>query len=211
MKSTLINMVAVLFGITLVASAAVGVVNMITEEPIAEAKAKATVEALSNVLPDFEQTAKSDLTIDELPVAVYTATASGEIVGYAVETVTKAGFGGTVKLMVGFLPSGEVNNVNVLEQAETPGLGTKMCDEGNPLLASFRGKNPADMKMAVKKDGGDVDALTAATISSRAYVDAMARAYAALIEIRDGEIAADTASGATVNEGQQTQEGEENE
>lgn len=211
MKSTLINMVAVLFGITLVSSAAVGVVNMITEEPIAQAKAKATVEALSNVLPEFEQTAKSDLTVDELPIAVYTATASGEIVGYAVETVTKNGFGGAVKLMVGFLPSGEVNNVNVLEQSETPGLGTKMCDEGNPLLASFRGKNPADMKMAVKKDGGDVDALTAATISSRAYVDAMARAYAALTEIRDGEIAADTASGATCNESQQTQEGEENE
>ncbi|MDE5637439.1 MAG: electron transporter RnfG, partial [Alistipes sp.] len=90
MKSTLINMVAVLFGITLVSSAAVGVVNLITEEPIAEAKAKATVEALSNVLPEFEQTAKSDLTIDELPIAVYTATASGEIVGYAVETLTKA-------------------------------------------------------------------------------------------------------------------------
>ena len=64
-------------------------------------------------------------------------------------------------------------NVNVLEQNETPGLGTKMADEGNPLFASFEGRNPGEMKLAVKKDGGDVDALTAATISSRAYVDAI--------------------------------------
>jgi len=204
-------MVAVLFGITLVSSAAVGLVNMITAEPIAAAKAQATVDALGNVLPSFDESTKSDLTIDEMPIAVYTATASGEIVGYAVETMSKNGFGGAVRLMVGFLPSGEVNNVNVLEQAETPGLGTKMCDEGNPLLASFRGKNPADMKLAVKKDGGDVDALTAATISSRAYVDAMARAYAALVEVRDGEIPADTASGASLNGSQQTREGEQNE
>lgn len=63
----------------------------------------------------------------------------------------------------------------MLEQAETPGLGTKMVDAGNPLEKSFVGRNPAQMKLGVKKDGGDVDALTAATISSRAYVDAVSR------------------------------------
>ena len=204
MKSTLLNMVSVLAGICLVASACVGAVYTITAEPIAQAKAQATIDALSNVLPAFDENTRTELTLD-LPVAVYTATKGGEVVGYAVETMTKNGFGGAIRMMVGFLLSGEVYNVNVLEQAETPGLGTKMCDEGNPLIESFKGRNPADMKMSVTKDGGDVQALTAATISSRAYVDAMSRAYAALTEVRG---AADSATGATLNESQPTQEGE---
>jgi len=197
MKSTLKNMTAVLFGITLVASAGVGVVNMITAEPIAAAKEAATVAALNEVLPAFDETTNAELTIDELPITVYTATKEGVVSGYAVQTMTKQGFGGTIRMMVGFTPDGEVVNVNVLEQSETPGLGTKMADEGNPLITSFKVKNPADMKLAVKKDGGDVDALTAATISSRAYVDAMNRAWTAYKNVSAGIAPADAATGAT--------------
>lgn len=207
MKSTLKNMTAVLFGITLVASAGVGVVNRITEEPIAKAKEAATIAALNEVLPAFDETTTEALTIDELPITVYTATKGDEVAGYAVETMTKKGFGGNVRLMVGFTPAGEVINVNVLEQSETPGLGTKMADEGNPLITSFKGKNPADMNMAVKKDGGDVDALTAATISSRAYVDAVNRAWAAYKNVSAGEPAVDTATGATATAETEAQEG----
>ena len=215
MKSTLLNMVSVLAGICLVASACVGAVYTITAEPIANAKAQATIDALNNVLPEFGENSAEEMTVGGLPVVVYTASTAGDVVGYAVETMTKEGFGGVVRMMVGFLPSGEVNNVNVLEQAETPGLGTKMCDEGNPLVTSFKGKNPADMNMTVTKDGGDVQALTAATISSRAYVDAMSRAYeayktASSMAAVAGE-ATDGTSGATLSESQQTQEGEENE
>lgn len=208
MKSTLLNMTAVLFGITLVASAGVGVVNMITVEPIAQAKQAATKAALTEVLPPFDGTTSEELTIDEMPITVYTATKGGAVAGYAVQTMTKQGFSGVVRLMVGFTPEGEVVNVNVLEQSETPGLGTKMADEGNPLLMSVKGqkleeKKLVDGKLAVRKDGGDVDALTAATISSRAYVDAMARAYAAYKQIAEGvaPAASDTASGATATGG----------
>lgn len=206
MKSTLWNMVAVLFTITLIASTGVGVVNRITEEPIAEARAAAVVEALNRVLPPFEATATDSLTIDDLPITVYTASrAEGGVVGYAVETATKNGFGGLVRMMVGFTPDGEVVNVNVLEQTETPGLGTKMADEGNPLLQSIRGKRLETMqlvdgRLAVRKDGGDVDALTAATISSRAYCDAVNRAWMAYKSITTGTDPADAASGATRTE-----------
>ena len=203
MKSTLVNMVAVLFTITLVASAGVGYVNMITVGPIAEAKAAATQSALRAVLPSFDRTETTELTLDELPVAVHTARSGEAVVGYAVETASKNGFSGMIRMVVGFDATGRVLNVNVLEQNETPGLGTKMADEGNPLFASFEGRNPGEMKLAVKKDGGDVDALTAATISSRAYVDAMARAYAAYKQIAEGvaPAASDTASGATATGG----------
>ncbi len=211
MKSTLVNMTAVLFGITLVASAGVGVVNMITEEPIALAKEAATKAALTEVLPAFDTTASETLTIDELPITVYTATKDGQVSGYAVQTMTKQGFNGVVRLMVGFTPDGEVVNVNVLEQAETPGLGTKMADEGNVLLGSIQGqklenKKLVDGKLAVKKDGGDVDALTAATISSRAYVDAVNRAWMAYKSVAAGMAATDGASGATNPASAQTNE-----
>ena len=211
MKSTLVNMTAVLFGITLVASAGVGVVNMITEEPIALAKEAATKSALTEVLPAFESTEEQTLTIDELPITVYTARNGGEVAGYAVQTMTKQGFNGVVRLMVGFTPDGEVVNVNVLEQSETPGLGTKMADEGNVLLGSIQGqklenKKLVGGKLAVTKDGGDVDALTAAAISSRAYVDAVNRAWMAYKSVATGVEATDTASGATHTVATQTNE-----
>ncbi|OUN60322.1 electron transporter RnfG [Alistipes sp. An66] len=204
-------MTAVLFGITLVASAGVGVVNMITEEPIALAKEAATKSALTEVLPAFESTEEQTLTIDELPITVYTARNGGEVAGYAVQTMTKQGFNGVVRLMVGFTPDGEVVNVNVLEQSETPGLGTKMADEGNVLLGSIQGqklenKKLVGGKLAVTKDGGDVDALTAATISSRAYVDAVNRAWMAYKSVATGVEATDTASGATHTVATQTNE-----
>ena len=220
MKSTLVNMTAVLFGITLVASAGVGAVNMITAEPIAQAEQAAKVEALKVVLPPFDQTVPEALTIDDMPITVYTATKGGQVAGYAVESMTKNGFGGAINMMVGFTPEGEVVNVNVLEQTETPGLGTKMADEGNVLLASVKGrklesKKLVDGKLAVTKDGGDVDALTAATISSRAYVDAINRAWMAYKSVATGEAPTDTASGATAAAGQTNepaaQEGGQNE
>lgn len=177
-------------------------VYRITQEPIAQANQTATAEALKQVLPAFETSEDQVLTIDEMPIRVYTASAAGSVVGYAVETMTKNGFSGKIRMMVGFTPEGEVINVNVLEQAETPGLGTKMCDEGNVLLTSVQGqklesKQLVDGKLAVKKDGGDVDALTAATISSRAYVDAVNRAWMAYKSVATGVTPTDVASGAT--------------
>ena len=178
MKSSLKNMVLVLFCITLISSACVGLVNMITIDPIAKAKEAAVKAALAQVLPEFDATEKSEHTADELLIVAHKATKDGEVVGYAIESQTKNGFSGLVRLMVGFDTKGTILNVNVLEQAETPGLGAKMTEEGNPLLASIQGKEAPKTKLLVKKDGGDVDALTAATISSRAYAEAVARAYA---------------------------------
>lgn len=195
-------MTAVLLGITLVASAGVGVVNLITTEPIAQANQAATIAALEGVLPAFDETSSQEMTIDELPIKVYTATKGGEVTGYAVESMTKQGFSGVIRMMVGFSPAGEVLNVNILAQSETPGLGTKMCDEGNVLITSIQGKNLEQMqlvggKLAVRKDGGDVDALTAATISSRAYVDAINRAWMAYKSVATGTAPSDVASGAS--------------
>ncbi len=206
-------MVAVLFCITLLASAGVGSIYQLTAEPIAQAEAAAVTEALRQVLPDFEQTSEQELTLDQMPIQVYTATQGDQVVGYAVKSMTKSGFGGAITIMVGFDAQGTILNVNVLSQAETPGLGTKMAEPENVLLKSVQGKNPAQMKLSVKKDGGDVDALTAATISSRAYVDAVARAYNAYTQVVGTGEAIDTASGATDStwSAEAAQEGGQNE
>ena len=202
MESSLKNMVLVLFTITLVSSAAVGGVYMITEEPIAQAKIAAVNDALKQVLPEYEATTSQTIEVNSLPIVAHTATVADKAVGYAVESISKNGFGGTVRLMVGFDNNGTILNINVLEQKETPGLGTKMADEGNALLASFKDKSAADIKMTVKKDGGDIDALTAATISSRAYAEAVAVAYEAFKVACGWQTeAGDVATGATKQEG----------
>lgn len=196
MKNSLLNMILVLGGITLVASAAVGLVYKVTAEPIALAKEANTKTALGEVLPAFDESVAAELTLDDMPIVVYTATKGVETVGYAVETATKNGFSGMFKLMVGFTPDGRVYSVKVLEHAETPGLGSKMEGTDNPLFNSFKDRNPSEMKLSVKKDGGDVDALTAATITSRAYVDAIARAFNAMMQ-QTGGAGVDAVSSAT--------------
>ena len=202
MESSLKNMVVVLFTITLVASAAVGGVYTITKEPIAQAKVAAVNAALQQVLPEYEATTSQTIEVNSLPIIAHTATVADKAVGYAIESLSKNGFGGTVRLMVGFDTEGTILNINVLEQKETPGLGTKMADEGNVLLLSLKEKKASEVNMTVKKDGGDIDALTAATISSRAYAEAVAVAYEAF-KVASGlqKEAGDVATGATKQEG----------
>ena len=204
MESSLKNMVLVLFTITLISSAAVGGVYMLTEEPIAQANVAAVNDALKQVLPQYEATTSQTIEVNALTIVAHTATVADKAVGYAVESISKNGFGGTVRLMVGFDAEGKILNINVLEQKETPGLGTKMADEGNALLMSFKDKVAADVNMTVKKDGGDIDALTAATISSRAYAEAVAVAYEAF-KVASGQQceAGQVATGATKQEGGQ--------
>lgn len=196
MKNSLLNMVLVLGSISLVASAGVGYVYKVTEEPIALAAEANKKAALGEVLPAFDAETASEAMLDEIPVTVHTATSGDQVVGYAVETATMKGFSGQFKLMVGFTSDGRVRAVKVLEHAETPGLGSKMTEAGNPLFASIDGRNPSEMNLAVKKDGGDVDALTAATITSRAYVDAVARAFNAMMQ-KTGGTGVDAVTGAT--------------
>ncbi|MFI3279266.1 MAG: RnfABCDGE type electron transport complex subunit G [Rikenellaceae bacterium] len=188
MKSTLINMVLVLFAITAIAAASVGGIYLLTKEPIAIATENAKKEALAQVLPAFEQTTMSTLSLDGLDLEVYTATAaSGEVVGYAINTATMSGFSGLFRLMVGLDTDGTVINVNVLSHSETPGLGSKMADQGNSLLMSVKDKKINDINWAMSKNGGDIDALTAATISSVAYADAVERAKNAYNQVAGGQ------------------------
>lgn len=179
-ESTFINMVVTLFAVTFIASATLGGIYEITKEPIAKAKLNKKLKAIQQVVPEFDNDPNSEMyTIEtdnaEMPLEVYPAKQGGELVGVAVKTYTMKGYSGLIQLMVGFKPDGTINKISVLQHKETPGLGTKMAEAS--FKDQFYGKNPADFTLEVKKDGGDVDAITAATISSRAFCDAVQRAY----------------------------------
>ena len=182
-ESTFGSMVLTLFLVTLVSSAALGYVYELTKEPIALAKAAKKNLAIKRVTPEFDNQPNEDfykVPADGDTVFFYVAQNGSDTVGYAVETFSNKAFGGTMKLLVGFLPNGTIKDIAVLEHKETPGLGDKITKAKNNWSYQFNGVNPDTFKLKVKKDGGDVDAITASTISSRAYCDAVQRAYTAL-------------------------------
>lgn len=181
-ESTFKNMVISLTLISFVASACLGFVYEMTKEPIELANLNKKLNAIKQVVPEF--TNNPDDEMYRLPTGagdsldIYPAKKDNEIVGYAVNTYTSMGFSGNISLMAGFKPDGTIINITVLEQKETPGLGTKISDPD--FKNQFMDKNPVEFELKVKKDGGPVDAITAATISSRAFCDAVQRAYNAL-------------------------------
>lgn len=174
LESTFKNMLLSLLFISMGMSAALGFVYSLTKEPIEKANKMKEVQAVTEVLPEFDNDPTLDIkSLDGLDY--YTATKAGEVVGYAVKSYTDKGFSGHFTMMVGFEPDGTIHNITILDHKETPGLGTKMKEP--KFKDQFPGKNPGDFKLKVKKDGGPVDAITAATISSRAFCDGVQRAF----------------------------------
>jgi electron transport complex protein RnfG len=179
-KDTFINMVVSLFAITIVSGFALGFVNDFTVGPIKEAKIAKKVNALKLVLPDFDNNPVEEVILINSEfvkdsVEVYPAFKNMEFVGAAIIGSTEKGFSGLIKVMVGFKPDGTIQNIEVLEQKETPGLGTKMKDD--KFIAQFREKNPLTFNVKPTKDQGEVDALTGATITTRAFGEAVQMAY----------------------------------
>lgn len=182
LESTLINMTLSLVLISMVMSAALGFVYLKTKGPIEAASRQKEIAAIKQVLPEFDSDPSAGKT-EKDGVIVYQVSKQNKLVGFAIKSFTDKGFGGHVEIMAGFLPNGSINKVVVLINKETPGLGTKMTDP--KFSDQFLGKNPADFILKIKKDGGKVDAITAATVSSRAYCDALQRAFNTLKVLSD--------------------------
>ena len=180
-------MLLVLTGVTAISVALLAYVNELTKDPIAEANAKTLNEALKEVLPEFTNNpvAECDTVFSEkdgkkiVDFIIYPAKNGDQWVGTAVEAKSM-GFGGELKVLVGFDAEGKIYNYSLLSHAETPGLGSKAADwfkEGNK--GSIKGMNPGEAPLKVSKDGGQIDAITASTITSRAFLNAVNAAYAA--------------------------------
>ena len=167
--------------IAVVAAGALALVNKVTAEPIAQAQKAKKEAAVKAVLPAFERIEES---LVEGVACTKAYDAEGALVGMAVESGSEKGFGGHLGVMVGFDTEGNISGYQVLETAETPGLGAKAgtwFQKGNK--GDIIGKNPAG-GLKVKKDQGDVDAITGSTITSRAFCEAVNNAYETFSELR---------------------------
>lgn len=178
MKSSLVNMVLSLGIITVVAAAALAGVYTATKEPIAQTKAEKQKSAIGQVLPEIHfnnnpADEAAEVTVDGETVTVFPARQDGELVGMAVESHDANGFSGLITVMYGFDPSGNIRGFAVMQHAETPGLGSKMDEWFSNPAHTVIGLNANSANLTVSKDGGDVDAITAATISSRAFLRAL--------------------------------------
>ena len=186
LKSTLPNMAIVLTSIALIAGLALGYVNSVTAGPIEQIKAKQLSDGI-----------KAVLAADEVVVETPDTLESGAIIyqtdkGVAVQATDPNGFGGKLSVLVGFNEEGLIQGYQVLETSETPGLGAKAGEwfqKGQK--GDIIGKQAGNL--TVSKDGGEVDAITASTITSRAFLRCVNAAYDALSE-REQE---DAQTGAT--------------
>ena len=182
------RLVIVLTCISLLAALALTGVYALTKGPIEQGQREKKEKALQAVLPDYEGTVRDTVIVDadneEIPVHLAIGK-NGELCGAGIETYTKKAFAGRFDLMVGFDAEGAIVNTEVIKAGETPGLGDKINKDKSEFAMQFNHQNPADYKLVVKKDGGDVDAITAATISSRAYCDAVQRAYDIFMKVKE--------------------------
>jgi len=187
-KSTFVNLLLTLAIVTLVAALSLGYVYQWTKEPIAQAQLAKQLKAIETVVKDYNNNPVSEKYKVVTPdgkdsLEFFPAKKDGELVGVAIKTKSSRGYSGDIWLMVGFNMNGDIQNVFVIEHKETPGLGSKMA---TPAFANqLLNKNPESTKLKVKKDGGDVDAITGATISSRAYLEAVQLAFDTFKSSRD--------------------------
>lgn len=217
LESNILNMALVLTLIAVVAAGLLAWVNGVTSEPIRQINEKTVSDGVKSVILGDRDIEFTVAPAQEKNGFVFhkVMDANGNSLGTAVESIDPNGFGGNLKVMVGFGPEGEILGYQVLEHSETPGLGAqadawfRQASQdvkeqsgvanvilGRPAKAgnhNIIGMNPGDDMLAVSKDGGQVDAITASTITSKAFLRAVNAAYKELF----GYTAADAVSGAS--------------
>lgn len=184
--STFFNMVFVLFLCAFISSGALGGVYILTKDKITAAKTQSKVSSFKDVLPEFNNDPFGEryaVPTDKGEFVFYPAKKDGKLVGIAVDTFSMKGYAGRINVLAGFMPDGSIYNALVVDHKETPGLGSKMEALQSNFPLQFKRKNPLLFHLKVKKDGGDVDAITSATVSSRAYCEAIQMAHDAVKKV----------------------------
>lgn len=184
----IIKLVLVMTVVSTVCGLLLAYTNGITSQPIKDAKAAEKTLALKSVLPEFDNDpGKNTNYVATAGLTFHVGRLKGEFSGAAVEATSPKGYGGAIAVMIGFTPDGRINAIKITQQNETPGLGSKIKDPG--FLGQFPGKDAGKTTWRVKKDGGNIDSITGATISSRAVCEAVDRAAAAFLQNRDSIMA----------------------
>lgn len=198
LESSFINMTASLTVFAVAIGALLAWVNHVTAKPIKAQEEKALSDGIRNVMGGKDMkiaatdTIRKDAEGKERTLVLYAIKSSdNKNIGTAVECGTQ-GFGGDLRVLVGFDNRNAILGYTILQSSETPGLGAKadkwFQKDGK---GSVIGKSPSTDNMAVRQDGGDIDAITASTITSRAFLKAVRQAYEAVAaDTVDGETAA---------------------
>lgn len=213
-ESTFGNMLVTLVVVTGVAAVSLGFVYKLTKEPIATAKAEKQMRAIQAVVGQYDndpltdsyqvckgqqhqhrfrkraQCKEHDLSTEVETLTFYPASLQTAPTATAIQTYSDKGYGGRIELMVGIDKDGVIKNIEVVSHAETPGLGSKIRDE--EFVKQFLGRKVTAAPLQVKKDGGDVDAISGATISSRAFCEAVQQAINAWIQTKEAADTSDT-------------------
>ncbi|MEE1113306.1 MAG: RnfABCDGE type electron transport complex subunit G [Bacteroidales bacterium] len=189
LNSSLKNMVMSLAIISFGASAILGGVYVLTKKPIEDAAELKKTNAIKEVLPqnnNMKIGEAVEITLDSYSekFIVYPAFENDKLIAAAVETFDNNGYGGQIKSMVGFDAEGNIVNYAILAMSETPGLGEKATSwfKTKRNNQDIRGKKPSEESFKVSKDGGEIDAITASTITSRAFLSSVKTAYNVFIE-----------------------------
>ena len=169
----IIKLTVTLFVTCVIVAGLLGLVNSVTECPIAEKNKTKTAAAIQEVLPEMEGSPAVVELTDEMTAAAsgagatiteaYEAQAGGSVIGYALKIVA-SGSQGNIEMMVGVDAEGAVTGVSIVKNSETSGIGSKVMSNENGVLDQFIGKSAADGTLSV---GKNVDAISGATVSSR--------------------------------------------
>lgn len=173
----ILKLIGVLTAFGAVAGLLLAYTNDVTRDRIATAKQAEKLDALRAVLPEFDNQPNQNtcrITANGEEWTFFVARKNNAYTGAATESVSKNGYGSRILLMIGFNANHTVQQVKILEQTETPGLGSRITEDA--FRGQFTGRKLAGTRWAVRKDSGDFEAITGATISSRAVVDAVKKA-----------------------------------
>jgi electron transport complex protein RnfG len=178
----ILKLMLVLTSICFVAALALSQVYELTREPIAYQKRLEVLRAIRVVLPEIDNEPDKDVVHlqssdtaggEPRDITFYRGRLNSDIVGVAFVVKSWEGYGGDIEIMLGVDPQGSILGIEILSQLETPGLGAKIAEK--PFRQQFVGRTLRNTKWAVRKDGGDIDQITGATISPRAVVKAVER------------------------------------
>ncbi|WP_020674503.1 RnfABCDGE type electron transport complex subunit G [Geopsychrobacter electrodiphilus] len=175
--------IRLILALTLIASIAALIlsqVESVTREPIKEQRRIQMLKAISAVLPAYDNSPDTDsvslqngVNKKGKPVLLtfYRGRKNGELTGTAFKVIATDGYSGNIEIMVGLNPQDSLNGIEILNHSETPGLGARIVEPA--FKNQFKGKSLKNADWRVKKDGGQFDQITGATISPRAVVKAV--------------------------------------
>ena len=182
------KMIKVILTVAVVSGLMLSFVYLQTKEPIQNAQNKMISESMKEVVAtEFDNNPYEEKLVVQRgkeKFTIYPARKDGYVTSLILKTHSNKGYGGRLDVLVGFSLDGTVGNYKVIKHQETPGLGSKVNDDS--FKKNIIGKKPDKETFKVRQDGGEIDAITGATITSRALIDAIQKAYRGYLKFNSG-------------------------